>query len=374
MKFSQFILRILILQMKWTRILIIFGVWQLAVIFGLESSQMYGQDFLNGSFEQTNIECRFGLSSGGFTSHVDHTISFGWLQVIHFLSESCTTLPAQDGDYYLGLNIEGDRLKPSVVGLELSSPLIEGNSYTISFDHRSGSKLAHMNELQIGLSDSSMLFGPVIYELDGTNDGWYKETFQFVAPITGKYITMKLRYGIPATFHLDNFSLACPEEVGLGADTVVCQVDKLLIKPEGWFESYQWQDLSSDPFFIVEQPGDYSVEVTRGSCVLRDTIRVSEYPFNCECPVYMATAFSPNRDGHNDVIAPVIPCELADYEFVVFDRWGRKIFVSQNPDDPWGGEGLPAGVQSGAYVYLLTYRFPYQEMPSQKWGSIMLIK
>jgi gliding motility-associated-like protein len=66
-------------------------------------------------------------------------------------------------------------------------------------------------------------------------------------------------------------------------------------------------------------------------------------------------AFSPNGDGRGDafVIAdlPIDNCADAFVGIAIYDRWGRKVFESQERDFAWDGEGHPPGV----YYYRIEY-------------------
>jgi gliding motility-associated-like protein len=65
----------------------------------------------------------------------------------------------------------------------------------------------------------------------------------------------------------------------LGADTVLCKNNSLLLKADAGFVQYRWQDGTTTPEFKVTQPGKYYVDVTN-ACgnSLSDTIWVREHP------------------------------------------------------------------------------------------------
>jgi len=75
-----------------------------------------------------------------------------------------------------------------------------------------------------------------------------------------------------------------------------------------------------------------------------------------------ANAFTPNKDGKNDVFAmsgyidpslnlPIDICE-DEFQYVsIHDRTGKKIFYSENRDFTWDGENFPSGV----YFYVVQY-------------------
>jgi len=70
--------------------------------------------------------------------------------------------------------------------------------------------------------------------------------------------------------------------------------------------------------------------------------------------ILMPNAFTPNDDGRNDIIKPVLTFIPQKYIFQVFDRWGSQIFSTQNPDDGWDGSVNGGGKASeGVYIYYI---------------------
>jgi|GEM_PF-6576005 len=63
----------------------------------------------------------------------------------------------------------------------------------------------------------------------------------------------------------------------LGNDTVLCSQTSFVIDPKLSVNGarYKWQDNSTNPTLNVSSTGEYWVEVTLGSCLIRDTIQVT---------------------------------------------------------------------------------------------------
>lgn len=74
--------------------------------------------------------------------------------------------------------------------------------------------------------------------------------------------------------------------------------------------------------------------------------------------VFVPNAFSPNSDGVNDVFRPFFsPLPVAaDYELLIFDRWGALLFESNDPTAGWDGSFLNQRMPIGVYVYTLRYQ------------------
>jgi gliding motility-associated-like protein len=52
--------------------------------------------------------------------------------------------------------------------------------------------------------------------------------------------------------------------------------------------------------------------------------------------LFVPNAFSPNADGKNDIFMPK-GVGILSYHLEVFDRWGEKIFVSDDLFNGWDG-------------------------------------
>jgi gliding motility-associated-like protein len=68
----------------------------------------------------------------------------------------------------------------------------------------------------------------------------------------------------------------------------------------------------------------------------------------------MPSAFTPNGDGTNDLfrIPPGITISLK--EFSIYDRWGNKIFSTNNTGQGWDGRMSGHPLPAGVYVYVIT--------------------
>jgi len=92
---------------------------------------------------------------------------------------------------------------------------------------------------------------------------------------------------------------------------------------------------------------------------------------------YVPNAFSPNGDGINDEFMVT----LSNYGFfrmLIFDRWGEKLFETNNPFDGWDGTFKGAVLNPGVYVYYIDVSFGTEEPPvdytKYRKGSVTLIR
>lgn len=72
--------------------------------------------------------------------------------------------------------------------------------------------------------------------------------------------------------------------------------------------------------------------------------------------IYIPNAFTPNDDAVNDVFM-VYGREIAFFNMQIFDRWGNRVFQTQNPNSGWGGTYNTLPVSPGVYSILVEYSF-----------------
>ncbi len=133
------------------------------------------------------------------------------------------------------------------------------------------------------------------------------------------------------------------------------------------FCTYRWQDGSTEPRYVVRQPGSYSVTVTN-LCYSHSGDIDIDYE-SCAQELWMPNAFTPNGDGLNDRFLPVFshPDEIEDFEMMVYDRWGSMVFLTKDMHTGWDGGDLPRGM----YVWVIRYKSAREEEHTVK-GSVML--
>jgi gliding motility-associated-like protein len=144
-----------------------------------------------------------------------------------------------------------------------------------------------------------------------------------------------------------------PAEVSITSDKDLCAGNQQNLQAGEGFSSYLWNDGSTFSTLAVRDEGQYWVTVTdaRG-CEASDTTALSI----CAEDIYIPNAFSPNRDGDNEVFRPVTGSNvLLDYSIIIYNRWGQLIYESDDYAAGWNGTLNGKDVQSGLYTYVLRY-------------------
>jgi gliding motility-associated-like protein len=158
----------------------------------------------------------------------------------------------------------------------------------------------------------------------------------------------------------------------LPGDTTICQYGKLIITPKGSFSSYAWNDGSKGSSLTVSQPGLYYVQVTdKYNCPGSDSIFLTGK--QCMEGFYIPGAFTPNGDGKNDVIRPLIFGNVEKYHFTIFNRNGQKVYESSALQNGWDGTFHGVAQPSGVFVWYCVYQLQGRESQTQK-GTLLLIR
>jgi gliding motility-associated-like protein len=93
--------------------------------------------------------------------------------------------------------------------------------------------------------------------------------------------------------------------------------------------------------------------------------------------VYIPNAFSPNADGVNDVfLVKGSDIDLTRFELIVFDRWGEKVFQTNDIAEPWLGEvsGGQHYANTDLYEWHLTVYSASTAQRYIKQGSVTVIR
>jgi gliding motility-associated-like protein len=69
-------------------------------------------------------------------------------------------------------------------------------------------------------------------------------------------------------------------------------------------------------------------------------------------PPLLPLAFSPNNDGLNDYFN-VLGGYFIEFQFIIYNNWGKQIYISQDPELGWDGTYNNEEQPIGVYVYLL---------------------
>jgi gliding motility-associated-like protein len=90
--------------------------------------------------------------------------------------------------------------------------------------------------------------------------------------------------------------------------------------------------------------------------------------------INVPSGFTPNNDGKNDVIRPIIADEYVLQEFSIYNRWGQKIFSTKEKDTGWNGKIKGVIQDSGVYVWIVNAVDTVSGIKEEKKGTLVLIR
>jgi gliding motility-associated-like protein len=158
----------------------------------------------------------------------------------------------------------------------------------------------------------------------------------------------------------------------LFADTAVCRFGTIDLKASGSFNSYLWNNNAVTPTITISQPGQYWLQVTTSAgCNGRDTVIVTQK--ECLQGFYMPTAFTPNNDGKNDLLKPIVLGPVQRYKFTIINRWGQVVFQTTDTEKGWNGKFKGLVQDGNVYVWTCTYQLPGEKLKLAK-GTFVLIR
>jgi gliding motility-associated-like protein len=106
------------------------------------------------------------------------------------------------------------------------------------------------------------------------------------------------------------------------------------------------------------------------NCADSASIQIETHP--C-CEMGMPNAFSPNGDGMNDYFMPVTNGNPVAYALYIYNRFGQKIFQSNNIGVGWDGTYNNAPADIGTYHFFLKSECANGEKTERK-GNVTLIR
>ena len=143
--------------------------------------------------------------------------------------------------------------------------------------------------------------------------------------------------------------------------------------------TYYWtpsEGLSCDdcvnPTASPQVTTEYILTVTDANgCSKMDTLNIY---VELDCiDLFVPNIFTPNGDMDNDVIYVYNGLCIETMTFIIYDRWGNKVFETSDPFEGWDGNYKGGLLESGVYVYVVSATLTSGTEVLKK-GNITLLK
>lgn len=119
--------------------------------------------------------------------------------------------------------------------------------------------------------------------------------------------------------------------------------------------------------------GDYQITqivTALNECTDTAVQRITVLP---ESILYIPNAFTPNNDKLNDEFKPV-GFGITEYQMLIFDRWGMKIFETAEFDKGWDGKLNGKNCQQDVYVYKIKFKNLANDENETRSGKFTLVR
>jgi gliding motility-associated-like protein len=133
------------------------------------------------------------------------------------------------------------------------------------------------------------------------------------------------------------------------------------------------QPTVASPVITVNESTLYTIAITSDiGCVTTDTVLVKVIPGT---DIFVPQGFTPNNDGQNDRLFPILVGMRQLNYFKVFNRWGNMIFSTNSAvaSDGWNGVYLGAVQPTGAYTWIAE-AVDLQGRVVRRTGTVMLLR
>ena len=107
-----------------------------------------------------------------------------------------------------------------------------------------------------------------------------------------------------------------------------------------------------NPSHVYEDPGIYDVKlIVQDVNECRDSI-IKPVLISYDFVLHIPKAFTPNNDGENDTFYPkgLRMHKYQSYLFQIYNKWGERIFETDNIDNKWDGARCPSEVYNWVLI------------------------
>ncbi len=127
----------------------------------------------------------------------------------------------------------------------------------------------------------------------------------------------------------------------------------------------RWTESGVQKLSVYEE----SINDCRGETYV---LEIEVIPPKGDLEIEIPNAFTPNNDGVNDFFVVKSNQGLDDYELVIINRWGNKLYESHSLSESWDGKYKGKKCSNATYFYILIYS--YKDEKHVKKGFVYLLR
>ena len=139
-----------------------------------------------------------------------------------------------------------------------------------------------------------------------------------------------------------------------------------------------WNDGTLGQYLTPSYSGLYyvSYEENGTNCLVSDTMYIEMEDCIAACVLVAPSGFSPNNDGNNDGFKAINTCDegMSYYDMKIFDRWGKLVFQTSDPEAYWDGSYQGQIAPVAVYGFVIEYVKAYSNEQELLSGNVSLIK
>lgn len=194
-----------------------------------------------------------------------------------------------------------------------------------------------------------------------------------------------ITYAIPANadtsygFHQSYITIRASPTLVINPNSSVAPGSSIKLLVNGG-QTYTWSPANTlscencpDPIASPTENTTYCVSSNLGTC---SSSRCTEVELVCpgNKDLQVPNAFSPDGDGNNEsfCLQGWDNC-VSDFSFLIFNRWGEKVFSSNDTRFCWDGTYKGRALDAGVFVYVINATYSPTSIINKK-GNITLLR
>ncbi|TDW99366.1 gliding motility-associated C-terminal domain-containing protein [Dinghuibacter silviterrae] len=191
------------------------------------------------------------------------------------------------------------------------------------------------------------------------------------------HISDSLCAGYDTTFGVSVTILPDPDVVAQKHNDINCAQPTAQLNATG-AANYLWTPASGvdnpsspSPTALIDTTTTFLVKgISLNGCYAYDSITVYVSATGKNLFI-LPNAFTPNGDGYNDCFGVKRWGDVQLEEFMIFNRWGQRVFYTQNPSFCWDGTYNGQPQEPGAYCYIIRARTFCGPVTHKGWVMLM---